>query len=473
MTGFVAAVDLGATSGRVIVGSVSPNRLHMSTIARFVNQPIKAADGLHWDIHGLYGSVISGLSKAFVQQPQISSIGVDSWAVDYGLLENGKLLGVPFHYRDERTAFGVSRVHQQLTQDHLFGLNGLQFLPFNTIYQLAAEQKGGNISRADAMLLIPDLFNFWLTNRIFAERTNASTTGLLNIQSGQWDQQLVAATNIQMSQLPEIIEPGFNLGTVTDQIARDIGASPDVVAVGSHDTASAVVAVPMDPSTSVYISCGTWGLVGTETSRPILTEEARAANFTNEGGVDGRNRFLHNVMGLWILSESVRHWESQGEQINLPRLVQEASAYEGEYGIFDVNDPVFLAPGDMPRRIALWLRASDQPVPESLAAFTRCIIESLATAFVKASFRAAELSGVTLKTIHIVGGGALNSLLCNRVSELSGLPVIVGPVEATAIGNILIQARAQGFVKGDLEELRHVVKTTFPPTTYLPALRGL
>lgn len=473
MTGFVAAVDLGATSGRVIVGSVSPNTLQMSTIARFPNQPIRAADGLHWDIYGLFGSVIDGLSRAFVQQPHISSVGVDSWAVDYGLVGNGKLLGVPFHYRDERTTFGVSAVHKQLDQNQLFGLNGLQFLPFNTIYQLAAEQKGGNISVADSMLLIPDLFNFWLTNQKFAERTNASTTGLLNIRSGQWDSQLVSATNIHLNQLPEIIEPGFNLGKVTPEISIDIGATPEVVAVGSHDTASAVVAVPMDPETSVYISCGTWGLVGTETPNPILTEEARASNFTNEGGVDGRNRFLHNVMGLWILSESVRHWESEGEQINLPRLVQEAAAFEGEYGIFDVNDPVFLAPGDMPHRITLWLKASDQPVPNSLAAFARCIIESLAVAFVDASFRAAELSQINLKTIHIVGGGALNSLLCNRVSELSGLPVVVGPVEATAIGNILVQARAQGFVMGDLEALRHVVKTTFPPTTYLPALRGL
>lgn len=472
MTGHVAAVDLGATSGRVIVGSVSSNRLEMKTVTRFLNTPVKAADGLHWGIYGLYQSVLDGLKEAFIQQPKIASIGVDSWAVDYGLVGNGALLGVPFHYRDERTSYGVSQVHKQLTQDELFKLNGLQFLPFNTIYQLAAEPVGGNVSLADSMLLIPDLFNFWLTRRMFAERTNASTTGLLNVTTGEWDKQLVSAAKIQPSLLPHLIEPGYNLGTVTDEITSFIGATTDVIAVGSHDTASAVVAVPMDPTNSVYISCGTWGLVGTETNAPILSDEAKTANFTNEGGVDGRNRFLHNVMGLWILSESVRQWEIEGQTIDLSTLITEATNYSGEYGIFDVNDSVFLSPGNMPQRIALWLKAHDQPVPRNTVEFARCIIESLSLAFVRAAQQAAQLSNIPLETIHIVGGGAQNSLLCQRVSELAGVPVVVGPVEATAIGNILVQSRSNKFVNGDLEALRHIVKTAFPPTTYLPALRG-
>lgn len=472
MTGHVAAVDLGATSGRVIIGGVSPNELFIDPVARFVNTPVAAADGLHWDIHGLFASVTGALQTAFAKVPSIASIGVDSWAVDYGLVHGNELLGVPFHYRDERNAYGVSFVHEKTPHAELFRRNGLQFLPFNTVYQLAAEQRGKLLGQADSILLIPDLINFWLTGQRFAERSNASTTGLLDVKTGRWDLELAAEVQVLPMQLPTLIDAGTVIGPLSPELARVIGSSAQVVAVGSHDTASAVVAVPMDATSSAYISCGTWGLVGVEMEEPCLTDEVRIANFTNEVGVDGRIRFLHNVMGLWLLSESVRQWEREGDTINIVDLLARAEAITVSIPVFDVSDSTFLQPGDMPARIAQWFTSRGQASPHGRAEFTRSIIESLAEAFASTVRVAIELSGVPVRTIHIVGGGAQNSLLCQRTADRSGLLVLAGPVEATAIGNVLIQARAHGFITGDLETLRGLVLNAFPPIVYLPTPQG-
>ncbi|MBK5237717.1 MAG: rhamnulokinase [Actinomycetales bacterium] len=482
MTGHVAAVDLGATSGRVIIGAVSPNELSIDPVARFLNTPVPAADGLHWDIHGLFGSAIEGLKTAFAKEPSIASIGVDSWGCDYGLVRDADLLGIPFHYRDERTAYGVSLVHEKTPYAELFTRNGLQFLPFNTVYQLAAERQGSILAHADSILLIPDLINFWLTGQRVSERSNASTTGLLNVSTGQWDLELAADVLVSPTQLPRLIDAGTVIGSLSPEMSRTIGGaglrsgfaatSVNVVAVGSHDTASAVAAIPMDSTSGAYISCGTWGLVGVEIEKPCLTEEARATNFTNEGGVDGRIRFLHNVMGLWLLSESVRQWEREGASIDLVELLAQAEAITTPVPVFDANDGGFLAPGDMPARIAEWFTSRGQIAPQRHAEFARSIIESLAEAFAQNVRRASELSGVVVKTIHMVGGGSQNALLCQRTADRSGLPVLAGPVEATAIGNVLIQARTQGFIVGDLETLRGLVLQAFPPITYLPTTQG-
>jgi rhamnulokinase len=487
MTGHVAAVDLGATSGRVIIGTVGANELSIVPVARFLNTPVQAADGMHWDIHGLFNSAIEGLKTAFTKVPTIASIGVDSWGCDYGLVRGSDLLGIPFHYRDERTAYGVSLVHEKTPYAELFTRNGLQFLPFNTVYQLAAERQGSILAHAESLLLVPDLMNFWLTGQRFAERSNASTTGLLNVSTGQWDLELAATVLVASSQLPTLIDAGTVIGSLSLEMSRTLGGaglhsgsvapsvnvrSVNVVAVGSHDTASAVVAIPMDPTTSAYISCGTWGLVGVELEKPCLTEEARAANFTNEGGVDGRIRFLHNVMGLWLLSESVRQWEREDATINLVDLLAQAEAITAPVPVFDANDGGFLHPGDMPSRIATWFTSRGQDAPQSPAEFARSIIESLAEAFAVTVRQASELSGVAVATIHLVGGGSQNALLCQRTADRSGLPVLAGPVEATAIGNVLIQARTQGFITGDLETLRGLVLTAFPPITFLPSTQG-
>lgn len=472
--GSVAAIDLGATSGRVILGHVDPGEVRLVPVARFPNLPVRTIDGLHWNILELYRNAVAGLAAAVKQDPNLRSVGVDSWAVDYTLLRDQRMLGNPFHYRDERSGAGVEATHALIGAAELYAANGLQFLPFNTLYQLGAERLGGGLDGADTMLLIPDLMNFWLTGEKYAERTNASTTGLLRVSTGSttggWDDGLIERLQLPRRIFPELIEAGTRVGALLPAVAAELGAGHpiDVVAVGSHDTASAVVAVPMQGERSAYISCGTWGLVGVELEHPVLSEASRAANFTNEGGVDGRIRFLHNVMGLWLLSESVRAWERDGSAIDLPALLAQAADVRAPVAVFDANDPAFLPPGDMPARIAAHCRDHGLPVAGSRPELVRSILESLADAFAKAVRVAADLSGVPVDTVHIVGGGAQNTLLCQLTADRAGMPVLAGPVEATALGNILVQARAQGFVTGDLDALRALVARSFSPTRFVP-----
>jgi rhamnulokinase len=481
--GTVAAVDLGATSGRVILGHIDgrAGTLELDHVARFPNGPVRLASGLHWDVTGLLRDLTSGLADAFRRDSAVASIGVDSWAVDYALLRGDRLLGEPFHYRDERNEAGVEAVHGVVPFHELYRRNGLQFLPFNTVYQLAAERDApidgsrpsGWLDLADTLLLIPDLVGFQLTGSKLTERTNASTTGLLGVETGEWDDDLIERLAFPASVFAPLVSPGESLGGLRSAVAADLGAPSgvEVVAVGSHDTASAVVAVPMRAESAAYISCGTWGLVGVELEHPVLTDAARAANFTNEGGVDGRVRFLHNVMGLWLLSESVRWWERDGDTIDLAELLAAAASVTAPVAVFDANDPRFLAPGDLPARIAEWCAERGVAAPQGRAEFARSIIESLAEAFADAVRTASVLSTVDVDTIHVVGGGALNELLCQRTADRAGIPVLAGPVEATAIGNVLVQARAQGFAGGDLESLRALVASAFAPKRYMPRAR--
>ena len=466
--GSVAAVDLGATSGRVMIGRVGDGVLSLESAARFPNGPVAGPDGWHWDFTALFGHVLAGLTEAAHREPELASIGIDAWAVDYGLLRGGALLGEPFHYRDERTARGVEAVHSVVPFAELYRRNGLQHLPFNTLYQYAAETR---LADADTSLLIPDLVAYLLTGTVVAERTNASTTGLLDVHSGEWDTALAERIGIPTALLPQLVDPGASLGTLSPDVAARIGAPLEVIAVGSHDTASAVVAVPLSSPNAAYISCGTWGLVGLELDRPLVTDAARAANFTHEGGVDGRIRFLHNVTGLWLLSETVREWEQEdGAAIDLPTLLDAAATAEAPRAVFDANDPSLSAPGGMPARIAALVRAGGDRVPEGRAAFARLIVESIAEAFARAVRTAGELADRDIDVIHVVGGGSLNRLLCQATADRSGLPVLAGPVEATALGNVLVQARAHGWFGADatLEDMRALVAETHPPVRYQP-----
>jgi rhamnulokinase len=470
MSGVVAAVDLGATSGRVILGHVGPDELRLQHVLRFPNGPVHTPDGLHWDIDGLYRSILAGLRAAVHDEPDIRSIGVDSWAVDYALLRDGTSLGAPFHYRDERTLAAVDEVHHLVDPSELYRRNGLQFLTFNTLYQFTADRMSGRLAEADRFLLIPDLINFWLGGRQAAERTNASTTGLLGVETGRWDSDLIGRLQLPGSIFPELVDAGTVLGGLSAHVIAELGGGERVglSAVGSHDTASAVVAVPAESADFAYISCGTWGLVGVELETPVLSEASRLANFTNEGGVDGRIRYLNNVMGLWILSEAVRVWEKEGIVIHLPSLLAEAAAITTPVPVFDANDSRFFGPGDMPTRIADWCRERGIAAPRTRPEIVRSILESLSDAFAHAVRAAVELSGKRVSVIHIVGGGSQNELLCQLTANRSGLEVVAGPVEATAIGNILIQARAQGLVTGSLESLRALVVRSFEQTRYLP-----
>ena len=470
--GTLAAVDLGATSGRVILGRFGGREgLRLHHVARFPNDPVRTPDGLHWNLLELYRQVLAGLAAAERDAPgEIEGVGIDSWAVDYGLLAGGRLLGVPYHYRDERRAAGVERVHARVDAAALYQRNGLQHLPFNTLFQLATE--GPLLGLADRMLLVPDLLAHWLTGAEVAERTNASTTGLLDARTGEWDVELAALLGLPAGILPGLVDPGTALGPLTGEAAALVGRPLEVGAVGSHDTASAVVAVPATDRDVAYVSCGTWGLVGLELDAPVLADEARRAGFTNEGGVDGRTRFLHNVMGLWLLSESIRTWERDAtaaqRSSTLAQLLAEAAHVTTPVAVLDVDDPRFLAPGDMPARIAAWCAEHDQPVPATRGELVRSIVESLAQAFADAVATAAGLAGRRVSTIHVVGGGAQNTLLCQATADRSGLPVVAGPVEATAIGNLLVQARARGLVDGGLEDLRGIVAAAFTPVRYEP-----
>jgi rhamnulokinase len=471
--GAVAAVDLGATSGRVLLGYVGHDELRLTDVARFKNSPVRTLDGLHWSILELYRDVVEGLAAAVRQEPQLAGIGIDSWAIDYGLLRGGRLVGAPYSYRDERNIPAVEAAHALVPADELYRRNGLQHLPFNTLFQLTADRLAGSLEVADQVLLIPDLFAYWLTGSAVAERTNASTTGLLGVTTGEWDTDLAARLSIPASLLPSLVDAGTALGGLAPSAQRGIGETRAVVtAVGTHDTASAVVAIPATGTNYAYISCGTWSLVGVELESPVLTEASRAANFTNEGGVDGRVRYLHNVMGLWLLTECIRDWERDGTTISLPALLGQASAVTGPVPAFDADDETFLAPGEMPARIAAWLTAHDLPVPPSRPELVRSILESLAAAYARSIRDAAELSGHAVEVIHLVGGGSQNELLCQLTANATGLPVLAGPVEATAIGNVLVQARAQGFVAGDLESLRALVLRAFPPRRYEPITAG-
>jgi rhamnulokinase len=451
----VAAVDLGASSGRVMAGTVGPAKLSVEEVRRFPNGGVRAGPALYWDILGLFRETLAGIRDT----GPIDGVGIDSWAVDYGLLDDrGALLGNPVHYRDSRTDGVPERVAASVTARELYDVTGLQQLPFNTLYQLVSE--GDRLDAASTMLLIPDLLNYWLTGAIGAERTNASTTQLYDVRARTWAVPLASKVGIPPRLLPPLRDPGTVVGT-----ARELSGLP-VIAVGSHDTASAVVAVPASPGTNfAYISSGTWSLAGLELDSPELSDAALAANFTNEGGVDGTIRFLRNVMGLWVLSETLRTWSAS----DLPGLLAAAASSPGLAAVVDIDAPEFLPPGDMPARIEAACRATGQRPPSGRAAVVRCIVDSLALAHRRTIHEAARLTGRRVDVVHIVGGGARNELLCQLTADACGVPVLAGPVEAAALGNVLVQARALGEDLPDLAAMRALVRETQEVRRYEPS----
>jgi len=469
--GSFAAIDLGASSGRVIVGRVGPRTLDLDEVHRFPNAPVALPDGLHWDILRLYREVLDGLRLAGRGNDGVLGVAVDSWGVDYGLLDaTGALIGAPFHYRDPRTGPAVAAVEAIVPAARLYERTGMQFLSINTLYQLTADLGTPRADAARSMVMIPDLIGHWLSGVIETEETNASTTGLLDPRTRSWDVGLLDALGLPRALFGPLHHPGDTIGPVRAQVAEESGLAPTTVVthVGSHDTASAVVGVPAVDDRFAYIACGTWALVGVELAAPILTEASRVAGFTNELGVDGRVRYLHNVMGLWLLQESLRTWDRAGVPEALEDLLVAAGSLSSGGPTIDPNDPDLLAPGDMPRRIEAQLERTGQAVPGSRAALVRCILDSLAAAFADTVRHAMTLSGRSVEVLHIVGGGSQNRLLCQLTADACGLPVVAGPVEATAIGNLLVQARAQGAVAGDLATLRALVRSGSTLARYEP-----
>jgi rhamnulokinase len=445
----VAAVDLGASGGRVIAARVSSAGVELHEVSRFPNEPVLAGGTLYWDILRLYGSVLAGLSAA-ASSYDLASAGIDSWGVDYGLLDaTGTLLGNPVHYRDART----DGVTVGVPFPELYAVTGIQHLPFNTIYQLTAAAGSPALAAARTLLLIPDLLAYWLTGSAGAEVTNASTTALLDVASRSWATGIIKRAGMAPGLFPPLRQPGDVIGPVTAD-GPGLRGTP-LIAVGSHDTASAVAAVPASGPRFAYISSGTWSLAGIELAAPVLSEASRTANFTNEAGIDGTIRYLRNVTGLWLLQECLRYWGSPP----LEPLLTAAAAEKPLRFVIDADDPVFLPPGDMPARIVSWLSSRGFPVPSGRAEIVRCILDSLALAYRRALLAAQSLSGQHTDVVHIVGGGSRNELLCQLTADALGLPVVAGPAEATALGNVLVQARALGAAPGTLAEMRATLRS--------------
>jgi rhamnulokinase len=463
-----AAVDLGASSGRLMVATLGAGGVELHEAYRFPNRPVRVRGTLHWDALALWAGVLDGL-RTSAQLGPLHGIGVDSWGVDYALLDqDGTLLGNPVHYRDARTDGVAGDVDEIVPAAELYALTGVQRLPFNTIYQLVAARDTAAIRNAAIALMIPDLFCYWLTGERGGEITNASTSGLFDVRARQWCIDLAKRLGLRAELLPPVREPGAAIGELLPAVAGEcgLGAVP-VWAVGSHDTASAVLGVPARDERFGYISCGTWSLVGVELDAPVTSDAARAANFSNELGVDGTVRFLRNVMGLWLLQESVRTWERAGHPVDLPRLLAEAGELPAGRFLIDPDRPEFLPPGDMPTRLQQECRRTGVPVPQTPAEVTRCVLDSLAAAYRRRLREAVALSGRDIEVVHLVGGGAQNELLCQLTADACALPVVAGPVEAAAYGNVLVQARAAGAVSGERSELRALLPET-ATLTYLP-----
>lgn len=465
-----AAADLGASSGRVILGTLLDGRFRLQEVERFVNGPTQLGSQIHWDAPELFARIRAGINAAIRVSGGLSGIGVDTWGVDYGRMDAaGELIQIPVHYRDERTVPAVERLFSTLPAERLYRRAGLQVMPFNTIFQLVADDPA-DWEEVSTILLMPDLFGYWLTGRPVAEVTIASTTGLLDVATRQWSKQtcrhLVEQYGIPADRiLPELVEPGTLLG---HSAAGVLDAVTPVFAVGSHDTASAVASIPAAGPDFAFISSGTWSLVGLELPAPVLTDESRIENFTNELGVDGTVRYLKNVMGLWVLSESVRTWQAQGLDVELLDLLAKAASKPGLTCVVDMNDERLLPPGDMPGRVRAMAAETGQQLDGDPVSVTRCILDSLALAYRMAIRTACRLADREVRVVHVVGGGSQNRYLCQLTADATGLPVVAGPSEGTALGSLLVQARASGALAGDLTELRKVAIASSELITYTP-----
>lgn len=467
------ALDLGAESGRAVVGLFDGGRIRLEVAHRFPNGPVRLGDGLYWNVLELFSQMKIGLSKAAeMYGKDIAGIGVDTWGVDFGLFaSDGELLSNPRHYRDARTDGMMEAVFRIVPRPKVFDATGIQFIQLNTLYQLFSMAKSNSplLKLADTFLMMPDIFNYWLTGTKVCEFSEATTSQCYNPREGRWATEMLEKLGIPTHFLPEIVQPGASLGTLTVSIAEELGVDRiPVIAPATHDTGSAVAAVPAAATDYAYISSGTWSLMGVELDSPLINERALELNFTNEGGVGGTFRFLKNIMGLWLVQECRRTWARAGQEYSYQELTDLAAAEKPFAAIVDPDYPPFLHPGDMPLKIREYCRQTGQTPPESDGAIVRCALDSLALKYRQVLDMLQELLGRRIEVIHIVGGGTQNKLLNQLAANTTGRPVIAGPVEATALGNVLTQAMATGHI-GSLSEIREVVRRCFEPETYEPS----
>ncbi|WP_054024059.1 rhamnulokinase [Bacillus sp. FJAT-28004] len=472
------AFDLGASSGRALIGELLPNEaggqntLKVTEIHRFPNQPIAANGHLHWDILRLLQELKIAIRKAFQEGFAPQTFGIDTWGVDFGLLDaNGELLGNPYHYRDSQTDGIIEELNERIGKDRLYEQGGLQFMPFNTINQLYAMKKAASpkLTAASTLLLTPDLLAYFLTGEKVCEFTMATTTQLYRPKEQQWNQELMDELGIPSKLFIDPIHPGTKIGPLTAEVCAELDVPPIIaVAVGTHDTESAVAAVPaIGNSTFAYLVCGTWSLLGTELASPNVSPEAQALDFSNEGGVGGTYQLLKNIMGLWILQECKREWEEQGHAWSFAEIVEQAEEAQPFRSFIHPDDPKFFAPSGMIGRIQAYCEQTSQPVPQSIGEITRCILESLALRYRQALAQMEDLTKQSFNGLHMVGGGIQNRLLCRLTANAIARPVWTGPVEASAIGNMLMQLVALGEC-ANLQEARQLVAASFPIEEFAP-----
>jgi rhamnulokinase len=468
----VLAFDLGASSGKTVVGQFDGNKLTFKEIHRFSNDPVQVGNRLHWDILRLYYEVKQGILKARNHgYKNIKSMAIDSWAVDFGLIgKHGELLGNPYHYRDHQFIGKMEEVLSIIPKEEIFFRTGIQFMPINTIYQLYALKKSRSpiLEQAEDFLMIPDLLRYFLTGEKKSEFTNSTTTQLFNPFTKNWDEKIIEKLELPTHIFRDIVEPGTIIGEIKSTVCDELGIPAcSVIAVGEHDTASAVAAVPSDNKEFAYLSCGTWSLLGTEISHPVLNERALDWNFTNEGGVNHTFRLLKNIMGLWLIQECKRTWEKAGHIYDYGEMIQLAEQAKPFQSFIDPDHSMFLNPKNMPWQIQQYCRETNQPVPESTGEILRCILESLALKYRFVLERTEKLVHKNFSGLYMVGGGIKNKMLCQFTANAISRPVWAGPVEATALGNLVVQYIALGYIK-DIQEARLLIKESIDIKIYEP-----
>lgn len=467
------AVDLGAESGRVMLGSISAEKLALEEIHRFSNGPIEENGTLRWDFEGLLSEVKTGIGKAVKQADSgISGIGVDSWGVDFGLLDaDGKLVEKPYHYRDSRTNGMMEKAFELMGKREIYESTGIQFMQLNSLYQVLAMRLGNSdvLARTKKLIFIGDLFSYYLCGEAFGEYSLASTSQMMDMKTGQWSKAIFDELSLPIEVMPDIVSTGTVIGRLTKQIAEELGCGRiPVIATGSHDTASAVAAVPAGENNNwAYLSSGTWSLMGVEVPRAIVNDKTFQYEFTNEGGVENTIRLLKNIMGLWLIQECRRQWQREGVELSYPEMTEMAQKAEPFARHIEVDYSGFLAPGDMPERINSYLAETGQKPIDDKGQMIRMILESLALKYRVVMERIEDVTGQEIDCLHIVGGGIQNELLCEFTANAIGKKVIAGPIEATASGNLLIQAKAAGQIK-TLAELRKIVRNSFELKEYEP-----
>ena len=473
------AFDLGAESGRAILGQFDGECLRISELHRFANGPVRLRDGLHWDVLRLWSEIKQGIALAQHECGRdLASIGLDAWGVDFGLLDrDGVLMGNPYHYRDPRTDGMLQEAFRRVPRAEIFARTGIQFIQINSLYQLLAMavRRSPALEMASTFLTIPDLFNYWLTGQRVCELSSATTTQCFDPRRNDWAREMLGDLGIPTGLFPPVVQPGTRLGPLAPTVAEEAGlvpgSGPVVIAPACHDTGSAVAAVPAKAPGFAWISSGTWSIAGAEVPVPVITERSLDCNFTNEGGVCGTYRFSRNVTGLWLVQECRRTWTAQGQPHPYVELTQMAAQAKPFLAVLDPDNGEFLKPGDMPARIRCYCQKTGQATPETMGEIVRCALEGIALRYRWVLEHLEEMLGNRLAPLHIVGGGAQNELLSQLTADATGRQVITGPIEAAAAGNILMQMMALGHI-GSLAEARALVHRSFPSAVYEPASRA-